>query len=950
MANRQSEAVLQGLCKLAESHDQMTDGQLLSRFVADRNEGAFAALLRRYSTLVYGVCRNVLRHEQDAEDAFQATFLVLVRLAGAIRDERALGSWLYRVAYRVAMRARRSATRRRQQEERVARSPEAPASSELAWRELQAMLDGELNRLPEKYRAPFVLCCLLGQSKSEAAAELGWKEGTVSSRLAQARELLRARLARRGVTLSALLSGLALVRGSAGATVPAALLATTQKAALAFAAGEVIPAARVPVTLARSVGGGTVPARLKVAAAALVLVGLVGAAAAVSLRPAPVPDVPPPVEIAAAPPARDGPAPPEPAPAPAPVPAPAPRGRMTVDGSVFGADGRPVRGARVSVVATRRRQPGELLPLMSTMQTLGEGQTDELGLFRLSVPQVPPDHYRLTAVATAPGHALSSHTVDPATVTAGAHSFPLQLAPVQTVRGRLVDHAGRSAERVELHVLGLRREGPAGVFMQYSAPPVPIPGWPEPVTTDERGNFTLAAIAADTQVFLQVRDERFAPSWLVVRTGKDEHPAPVTLILAPARVLEGLITAEDTRRPLPGTTVLVETFVPGTPPGLVETKTDREGRYRIRPFPGNRVSLWVYPAPEQPYLALQKDLQWGGDAGERYECDLPVPRGVPIRGTVLEADSRRGVAGAAVSYEWAFNNNPFRTALAARRQAQWQARDTRTAADGSFTLTVPPGPGTLLVKAAEPDYVHVEIGSGRLSGVGPGGTPYFPDAVRALALQPESPVQQPVLELHRGVTVRGRVLGSDGKPVDSAILLSPTYVPDGFEAKGQALPVRDGRFELPGCAPGAKVTVFVYDQQKKEGAVAELTIGAAEPEVRLAPCVCARARAGGRPGPFPAARMMTGLFLRPGADVNESLRTGRPAGLIVWTVPYLGRDQKPIDSKPGEVFFPNLIPGATYTVRGEGPIAWLEKTKFTAPATGERDLGEIALDPPRGQK
>jgi RNA polymerase sigma factor (sigma-70 family) len=211
MRRRQTDTILHGLSRLVEAQsERLTDGQLLNRFAATRDEGAFAALVHRHGPLVYGVCRNILRHEHDAEDAFQATFLVLARRAGAIREYRAIGSWLHRVAYRVSMKARTGAERRRRREDRPARPPEDWSTTELAWRELQAMLDEELNRLPGKYRAPFVLCCLAGKSKTEAAAELGWREGTVSSRLAQARTRLRARLARRGVALSAILSGLAI--------------------------------------------------------------------------------------------------------------------------------------------------------------------------------------------------------------------------------------------------------------------------------------------------------------------------------------------------------------------------------------------------------------------------------------------------------------------------------------------------------------------------------------------------------------------------------------------------------------------------------------------------------------------------------------------------------------------------------------------------------------------
>jgi RNA polymerase sigma factor (sigma-70 family) len=207
----------------------LTDGQLLARFVATRDEAAFAALMRRHGPMVLGVCRRTLRHTQDAEDAFQAAFLVLVRKAASVVEQRALGSWLYRVAYRIALEAKARNDKRRAHEKQVDELPHPSVlpSEMFDWRR---WLDHELNLLPERYRAVLVVCDLEERSRKEAARLLDLAEGTVSSRLARGRRLLAKRLSRYGLSLSAA-TWTAVWSHEASAAVPLALTSATLLAA-----------------------------------------------------------------------------------------------------------------------------------------------------------------------------------------------------------------------------------------------------------------------------------------------------------------------------------------------------------------------------------------------------------------------------------------------------------------------------------------------------------------------------------------------------------------------------------------------------------------------------------------------------------------------------------------------------------------------------------------------
>lgn len=262
----------------------MTDGQLLERFLARRDEGAeaaFSALVTLHGPMVWTVCRGILADPHAAEDAFQATFLILVRKVASIRRRDTIGPWLHGVSRRVAVRARTVAIKRRSLEGQDTKMGNT-SNPDPSQREQLEVLHQEVDRLPEKYRAPVVLCHFEGRTHAEAARLLNWPVGTVSIRLSRAREQLKARLTRRGVVLSAGLAGAALGGEPASAAVPAALADSTTRVAMSLAAGGTPAAGIVPAAASQLAEGelkSMLVTRLMVAGAGVLASGMIAAGA-----------------------------------------------------------------------------------------------------------------------------------------------------------------------------------------------------------------------------------------------------------------------------------------------------------------------------------------------------------------------------------------------------------------------------------------------------------------------------------------------------------------------------------------------------------------------------------------------------------------------------------------------------------------------------------------------
>ena len=274
--------ILPHLRRAAGQHETaLPDEELLRRYLSGRDQAAFAALVQRHGAMVFAVSQSVLRQRHDAEDVFQTAFLILARKAGTIRRSGGVACWLHRVAYRLALKARANSARRQAREAKAVPPATAESAGDaLTWAELHAILHAELAGLPERFRGPLVLCYLEGLTQDEAAKRLGWTAATVKGRLQRGREMLRRRLERRGVALTAVL-GAALTGQSLAAPVSAALVETTLRAAG--------PAVGETPSLAAPLAGGLLRPRVPARAALSAVLLVVGLAWGVGMLP-PMPE------------------------------------------------------------------------------------------------------------------------------------------------------------------------------------------------------------------------------------------------------------------------------------------------------------------------------------------------------------------------------------------------------------------------------------------------------------------------------------------------------------------------------------------------------------------------------------------------------------------------------------------------------------------------------------
>jgi RNA polymerase sigma factor (sigma-70 family) len=928
--------------------DDQTDRQLLARFAAGRDPAAFAELVRRHGRLVLAACRRVLGDPADVEDAFQATFLVLLRKAPTAPWRTSVGAWLYGVAHRVACQARKDDARRRRRESRAAeRATRSADPPDLSWREACATLHVELDRLPDKYRLPLLLCYLEGKSRDEAARALGWSLGTVKGRLERGRDVLRGRLVRRGVTLSAGLLGA--VAADAPACVPAQLV----DAAVRAASLPELPAGVALLTHDALRASSAI--KVQAACAALTVAAALAAGIGLTARRAPADDPPPAARPAA--PAAD-----------APV--------RVVNVRVLGPDGQPQAGARLFLPRVLKSPP----QFPEDVEFAERGTTDADGRCRLTLaPAEAAGPLRLTLLARADGLGC-----DWSELTNAGDELTLRLARDVPIEGRIVGTEGRPVAGAAV-----------GVNTLFTTPDERLDGflaaWPRgwqsspqqvlkraygpldralpAVRTGADGRFRITGVGVERVALLDVAGPGIARAsvWVAARPGLDVRPlnraavaaVPAELrdetdpqlygpafdyVAAPGKTIEGMVRDAATGRPLAGVTVDTEAAYNAH----VAAVTDAEGRYRLAGVPKQRTYLVGAEPPDgSPYVraGARPDDTPGL---QPVRADLTLARGVVVTGRLTDRATGRPVPGGlryAPLPENTFFGKPGHDSY------KYERLTTPVEADGRFRIVVIPGPGVLMAQAHQTEGAPggLRINPFRQAEFTPeerkrvpvadedDGARYFiaaanareslelNHAVKLLDLAEGSGPVTCDLSLERGRTLAVQVQGPDGRPVAGAHVAGLTDLP----WRIHTLPSADATVHaLDPDRP--RRLVFFHADRRLAGVLTVRGDEVEPPVVRLA-----------------AAGAVTGRVLdadgQPVASATVELSSSGPAGQLYRRL-HEGREL-PRTGPDGRFRLDGIIPDLKFALsirRGQTLLVGTPRIGHREVAPGRTlDLGEV---------
>jgi RNA polymerase sigma factor (sigma-70 family) len=793
----------------------LSDQQLLEAFLTQRSEASFTALVERHGSMVFSVCRRVLHHAQDAEDAFQATFLVLARNAGSIRKRGSVSSFLHGVAYHTATKLRLASARRTRRERKCDCSPSLEGTDDITWRELRLVLDEELARLPEHSRAPLVLCYLEGRTQDEAARQLGWSKGTFRRRLDRARDLLRRRLTRRGLALSAALCTPLLAGLSAPAAMPATLARSATRTGLRVVSGEPM-AGVIPGRVAALANGGLLSGltiRVKTVSAVLLTIVLAGSGFLAHQQFGPAQQ---PAQAAQSLPATPPPAPPAPSEA-----------SVLVQGTVLGPAGQPVAGAKL-YMSTYTYQ--------NKTDPKVRAETGADGRFRFSLPRTEVDQAE-SVVAVAPG--LGPDWVSLKKAVDGELTLRLVKDDVP-IQGRILDLEGRPIAGATIRLIRVRKM-PAGDLTPWIEALQAKPGdrnavghvhvryerilssvWgvlgvPRSVLTDAEGRFRLTGFGREREVRLQVEGPgiEYRSVAVITRPGlkglpPDTYGATFDHLAAPSKPIRGTVREKDTGKPVPGVQVGCQA---GAGEGGNQSVTDERGRYEIL---GIRKSdqYWIsVGAP--PIIPTHKEVA-DTPGLSPVTADFEVERGLVVRLRITEKGTGKPLGGL-VQYAVSSDNPSLGDYTTfAKNVVSWSP----TERDGSFEFVALPGPGYVLFRANDERFTRARLAAKE-------NERWLFDTIPSLvsldtfhAVVPINPSARDAKSLAYDVVVdpgrslSGRTVDPDGRPLAGALAVGLISVFSLHSSRDPAekLPVD---FQVSGLEPRHPRAVVFYHVQKK---------------------------------------------------------------------------------------------------------------------------------------
>jgi protocatechuate 3,4-dioxygenase beta subunit len=623
-------------------------------------------------------------------------------------------------------------------------------------------------------------------------------------------------------------------------------------------------------------------------------------------------------------------------------------------GRVRDATGQPVPHARLAVLAQRPYRPGEH-GLRQDLLVRGEADAD--GRFRLAVPADFPTWYaerHVVVAASAPGHGPATLAVP---LRAGQPNLALNLSSDRPLRGRVTDVDGRPVGGVRLGVVrmgsALRETVQAGDEGRDRAD-----FWPAQATTNADGEFEFPGVGTARNVWLQVQDDRFAVETFPAEysDGRPIDGGPYGITVVPGQVLEGTVTATDTGRPIPHARLTavspnewteapryqlhtVAREVPRAARGLptslywtpwlhtvaqeaaprapcceFDARADADGHFRLRLPSGRFFRLEAHAPSGSPYLALSRVID-RRDANDRRRLDFALPRGVLLTARVHEAAGGRPVAGA-VAYYVPDTDNP--------RAGGEVLHDcdayTVSGPDGRLRLAVPPGRGQVCVHARDGNFLSLPY---RPRGNASERVSYAHGLVD-LDLPADAATAEADVPLREGVSITGKVVGPDGRPVAGAVLVSARHVHPLNPATARSVAAVGGGFVLPGCEAGRTYRVLFLDAERRLGAVADLTAGSRDGPVvvRLQPCGQATVRFVDPDGrPLPNRTVTPFVLLEPDVAADDDAARARRATEAVphemaWADPLAYRHcLGPHTEADGRITLTGLVPGVRYGLR-----------------------------------